>query len=180
MDQEELECGFFGDLFMSSQEQEGILTANQVFALHNTDFARYCPCLGTTTEVSVGGGITQDVTICGSYVESEGTNMDPYRQYCQETFDSVNEENLYESVVYDVAHQEYLRQVEELAENETLSYGEILLETNAALEELRQQFIVSSPEVNFCLEGCALFIRDICCLEQAFRPFGGRAPGGDP
>ena len=163
---EELECGMFGHLYRAAVAQnDGHLTMNQAHFLHDTELARYCPCTETMTEVTTIGSMTEDVTVCGSYQEMG--NMNTYRQYCREMVSSVNENELYQNALYDVAHDKYLRKVRELNENETLTYEEILHETRLALEELEEQ-LVQHSEINYCVEGCAIFIRDSCCLDYNF------------
>ena len=134
------------------------MTDSQIDFVQNTNVARYCPCLGTTVELTS----SIETTVCGS-IDTFGMNV--YRQYCQETFESVNDEGLYEDVLYDVAHYEYLQTVRELEAHETLSYEEILLETDAALQELNAALLAEDSDL--CIEGCAIFVRDACCLDFA-------------
>lgn len=145
------DCGLFAAL-NDGQDVGNILA--------NTDLIDSCPCQGATVQLSSSQGTNvEEVVVCTSL--SQGYGLSAYKQYCLENFDSV--EDAAQGDFYKEAYERYLQVVQEMA----LNPDGLTPQERFAITESALQALPAADYAEDCLTGCALFVAEYCCVNDA-------------
>jgi hypothetical protein len=156
----QLECGIFGSIYDSLNSCDGpYLSYETLDLLVNSEIALECPCPGE--QVTFENFADSVCSPSGSH------ELEVYRQYCLQNFESVNEADLYHDTLFQLAYQQFADTVSDLVEAEELDNGALSSLTENAFYVLMHAIDdLGENGSNECLDGCAYFVRDVCCMDM--------------
>lgn len=165
-----MQCGLWGSLFGTALQEgryvEEAMPLPLITFLQNSDVAQFCPCNDEmVNEFDFDGETIRNTLVCGSYGDWA---LEAYYEYCRNILDASMTDELYEETVFDVAYDELLKTLRELDNNSVLTVDEIRLESERAYDVFLKDSAVCGQRMcrfNYCIEGCALFVRDACCQD---------------